>query len=60
MKNEKIVWGTNRFGTLLKEGDMLQCGSGNDTWITHVQFDNEANRWHRECDYFTGIKIGTY
>lgn len=54
MKN----WGTNKYGQTIKEHDKLKCGSGRDTWFTHVQFDN--GKWHREQDYYTGIRVGTY
>lgn len=47
-------------GIVLNEGDKLVCGNGFDTWVTHVQFDHEMNRWHREADYETGILEGRY
>lgn len=47
-------------GTVLNEHDKLLCGNGFDTWETHVQFDTDVDRWHREQDYESGILIGSY
>lgn len=47
-------------GSILNEHDKLACGNGYDTWETHVQFDADVNRWHREQDYEQGILIGNY
>lgn len=45
-------------GNKIHEGDLLKCGNGYDTWITHAQFDEERNKWHRIGDYDTSILIG--
>lgn len=55
-----MIYGKNNNGDILKSGDMIKCGNGLDTWITHVQFDFETNKWHRESDYHTGLLIGSY
>jgi hypothetical protein len=61
MKAEEIkIWGKNQYGQEIKEHDKLLCGSGLDRWYTHVMFDNDSNRWHREQDYSTGILVGKY
>lgn len=57
---ETKLWGINKDGQNIKEDDMLVCGNGFDTWITHVQFDYETGKWHREEDYFNSKVIGSY
>ena len=59
-KNTLKIWGINKFGQEVKEHDKLECGSCFDKWFTHVMFDAENNRWHREADYFSSKVIGEY
>jgi len=55
-----VVWGVNKFGQEVKEHDKLSCGSGRDTWFTHVMFDVERKCWHREQDYYYSKVVGSY
>ena len=59
-KAQNNIWGKNKHGQIVKKDDMLQCGIGNDSWITHVQIDADTKEWHREKDYYDGSKIGSY
>lgn len=54
------IWGVNKRGEKIKEHDKLLCGSGLDKWYTHVLFNEEANAWHREQDYYCGELVGSY
>lgn len=55
-----VVWGINKYGQTIKVGDKLSCGNGFYKWYTHVQFDNDVNRWHREQDYYHSKVVGSY
>lgn len=54
------IWGTNAKKQEVKLHDKLLCGSGNDTWFTHVMYDAETKKWHREDDYMNGEVVGNY
>lgn len=54
------IWGTNNHKQEIKLDDKLLCGSGSDTWITHVMYNAETKKWHREEDYTNGKVVGSY
>jgi hypothetical protein len=60
VSNTPRVWGRNKMGEILKEGHKIWCGHGSDQWFTHIQFDYENNKWHREQDYYNSSIIGNY
>lgn len=59
-KNNRRVWGINKFGQTVREHDKLECGTLFSKWFTHVQFDYERNCWHREQDYYHYKVVGKY
>lgn len=60
MNTERKIWGNNKYGQTIREHDKLKCGKGLDTWFTHVHIDEETGEWHREYDYYSGIRMGEY
>jgi predicted ABC-type ATPase len=62
IRDGKLVWGVNRRGEILKEGDKLMYDNGQPKGKVHikVEFDREQGRWNNEQHYSTYELVGTY